>query len=60
MWLSIIAILEALQQEEYQEERAHVQQLDDTEADFVVHRTDDSGVCTECVCVCVYVVDPRF
>ncbi|XP_057370983.1 aspartyl/asparaginyl beta-hydroxylase-like isoform X3 [Daphnia carinata] len=36
------AILEALQQEEYQEERAHVQQLDETEADFVVHPTDDS------------------
>lgn len=44
MWLYIIAILEALQQEEYQEERAHVQQLDETEADFVVHPTDDSGV----------------
>ena len=37
-------MLEALQQEEYQEERAHVQQLDDVEEDFVVYPSDDSGV----------------
>jgi hypothetical protein len=42
--LSFIAILEALQQEEYQEERAHVQQLEDVDEDFIVYPADDSGV----------------
>lgn len=47
LWLLLIAILEALQQEEYQEERAHVQQLDDVEEDFIVYPADDSGVWNE-------------
>ncbi len=34
------AMLEALQQEEYKEERAHVRLMDDDEEDFVVHQAD--------------------
>lgn len=40
-------MLEALQQEEYYEERAHVRldgPVEDEEETFVVHPTDDSGV----------------
>ena len=33
-------MLEALQQEEYKEERAHVAALDEDDEDFIVHRAD--------------------
>lgn len=42
-------MLEALQQEEYQEERAHVQQLEDVDEDFIVYPADDSGVWNETI-----------
>lgn len=38
------AMLEALQQEEYQEERAHVRLADEDEEEFVVHPSFDPGV----------------
>lgn len=50
-------MLEALQQEEYKEERAHVRLMDDDEEDFVVHQADPGWISNFsarhlCVLVC--------
>lgn len=37
-------MLEALQQEEYQDERAHVTLADEDYEEFVVHPAEDTGV----------------
>lgn len=37
-------MLEALQQEEYQDERAHVILADEGDEEFVVHPAEDTGV----------------
>lgn len=51
-------MLEALQQEEYKDERAHVRMMDDDEEDFVVHQAEPGSCFAVVECPPARVVPP--